>query len=183
MPLMVLAFFSIVAGYVSWPRALGGGEAFDRYLEPVFSAAQEALRNTPPHHFESLSAGLLMGFSVVAALVGIVVAVWWYWKSTDVPKKLAERFAALYEILVHKYYVDEFYQWLIVRPICVTSDKFLWRIVDAGAIDGALVDGTGHATASVGGVLRRMQSGNIRSYATWVLLGAVLWLLYIFVTR
>jgi NADH-quinone oxidoreductase subunit L len=182
-PLMVLALFSIVAGYVSWPRVLGGGEAFDRYLEPVFSPAEEALRNAPPHHFEGLSAGLVMGFSVVAALVGIAVAVWWYWKSTDVPKKLAERFAALHEILVHKYYVDEFYHWLIVRPICVTSDKFLWRIVDAGAIDGVLVDGTGHATASVGGVLRRIQSGNIRSYAAWVLLGAVLWLSYIFVTH
>jgi NADH-quinone oxidoreductase subunit L len=182
-PLMVLALFSIVAGYVSWPRVLGGGEAFDRYLEPVFSPAQEALRNTPPHHFEGLSAGLVMGFSVVAALVGIAVAVWWYWKSTDIPQKLTERFAGLHEILVHKYYVDEFYHCLIVRPICVTSDKFLWRKVDAGAIDGVLVDGTGHATARVGGVLRRIQSGNIRSYATWVLLGAVLWLLYIFVTR
>ncbi len=182
-PLMVLAFFSIVAGYVSWPRVLGGGEAFDRYLEPVFSPAEEALRNTPPHHFEGLSAGLLMGFSVVAALVGIAVAVWWYWKSTDVPEKLAEQFAGLHELLVHKYYVDEFYHWLIVRPICVTSDKFLWRIVDAGAIDGVLVDGTGHASASVGGMLRRIQSGNIRSYAAWVLLGAVLWLLYIFMAH
>jgi NADH-quinone oxidoreductase subunit L len=182
-PLILLAFFSTVAGYVSWPRVFGGSEGFDRYLEPVFSPAEEALRNTPPHHFGGLSGGLLMGFSVLAALAGIAVAVWWYWKSTDVPKKLAERFAALHEILVHKYYVDEFYHWLIVRPICVASDKFLWRKVDAGAIDGVLVDGTGHASASVGGVLRRIQSGNIRSYAAWVLLGAVLWLLYIFVTH
>jgi NADH-quinone oxidoreductase subunit L len=182
-PLIVLAFFSIVAGYVSWPRVFGGGEGFDRYLEPVFSPAEEVLRNSPPQHFGGLSGGLLMGFSVVAALAGIAVAVWWYWKSTDVPKKLAERFAGLHEILVHKYYVDEFYQWLIVRPICITSEKFLWRKVDADAIDGVLVDGTGHATASVGGVVRRMQSGNIRSYAAWVLLGAVLWLLYIFVTH
>jgi NADH-quinone oxidoreductase subunit L len=96
---------------------------------------------------------------------------------------LSERYAGLYRILTHKYYVDEFYDWLIVRPICVASDKFLWRKVDAGAVDGVLVDGTGHASASVGGVLRRMQSGNIRSYATWVLLGAVLWLLYVFVTH
>ncbi len=182
-PLMVLAFFSIVAGYVSWPRVLGGGEAFDRYLEPVFSPAAEALRNTPPHHLEGLSAGLLLGFSVVAALVGIAVAIWWYWKSTEVPVKLAKQFAGLHELLVHKYYVDEFYHWLFVRPICVISDKFLWRIVDAGAIDGVLVDGTGHASASVGDILRRIQSGNIRSYAAWVLLGAVLWLLYIFMAH
>jgi len=55
--------------------------------------------------------------------------------------------------------------------------------VDEGAIDKTLVNGAGESTASVGNILRRMQSGNIPSYATWVLLGAVLWLLYIFATH
>ena len=51
--------------------------------------------------------------------------------------------------------------------------------MDASLIDGGLVNGTARATAGVGGVLRRMQSGNLRSYAAWVLLGAVLWLGYL----
>ena len=65
----------------------------------------------------------------------------------------------------------------------VVSEKFLWRTVDAGAIDNVLVNGTGESAAGVGEVLRRIQSGNISSYATWVLVGAVLWLLYIFANQ
>jgi NADH-quinone oxidoreductase subunit L len=82
-------------------------------------------------------------------------------------------------LLVNKYYVDEVYDWLIVRPLRRGSEVFLWRIVDAAAIDGLLVNGSARATAGAGNLLRRMQSGNLRSYATWVLLGAVLWLGYI----
>ena len=182
-PLMVLAFFSVVAGWISWPKAWHGGEAFDQFLDPVFSPATEALRSVSPEHVGGLSPGALMGFSILAALIGIGVASWWYLKSTDIPEQLAERFAALYQILVHKYYVDEFYNWLIVRPLRVGSEKFLWHSVDQGAIDDVLVNGTGHSTAGIGNVLRRVQSGNITSYAAWVLLGAVLWLLYIFATR
>ena len=82
-------------------------------------------------------------------------------------------------MLINKYYVDEIYDWLIVRPIRWSSEKILWRGVDSGAIDSLMVDGTAGATASVGQVLRRMQSGYVRSYAAWVLLGAVLWLGYV----
>ena len=179
-PLMVLAFFSVIAGWVSWPKAWHGSEAFDRYLDPVFGQATEALRNVSPVHVGDLGPGALMGFSILAAAIGIGVALWWYLKSTDIPEQLAERYADLYRILVHKYYVDEFYNWLIVRPLCIVSDKFLWRVVDEGAIDKVMVNGTAEGTANVGNVLRRIQSGNIPSYATWVLLGAVLWFLYIF---
>ena len=178
-PLMVLAFFSVVAGWVSWPRALGGSEAFDRYLDPVFNPATEALRNISPKHVPGIGPAGLMGFSILAAAAGIGIALWWYLKSTNIPDRMAERYADLYRILTHKYYVDEFYNWLIVRPLCIVSDKFLWRVVDAGAIDNVMVNGAGESTAGVGNVLRRIQSGNITSYATWVLLGAVLWLLYI----
>jgi len=178
-PLLVLAFFSIVAGYVSWPRAWGGGEAFDRYLEPVFAPAEEALRAAHAHNPQGLSDGALMTFSILAACVGIGLAIWWYWKSTDIPRKLAERFTDMYELLIHKYYIDEFYNWLIVRPIQIFSEKFLWQVVDQGAIDGVLVNGAGEACTEAGGVLRGIQSGNIRSYAAWVLLGAILWLLYV----
>jgi NADH-quinone oxidoreductase subunit L len=180
-PLMVLAFFSVIMGWVSWPKAWHGSEAFDRYLEPVFGPATEALRNVPPFHFGGMSAGALMGFSVLAAATGIAVALWWYLKSTEIPGKMAERYADLYRILTHKYYVDEFYAWLIVRPLHVVSEKLLWRAVDAGAIDDVLVNGAGESTANLGDLLRRIQSGNIPSYAAWVLLGAVLWLLYVFV--
>jgi NADH-quinone oxidoreductase subunit L len=179
-PLMVLAFFSVVAGWVSWPKAWNGSEAFDRFLDPVFGPATEALRNVSPENVGGLSPGALMGFSILAAAIGIGIALWWYLKSTDIPEQLAQRYADLYRILTHKYYVDEFYNWLIVRPLYIVSNRFLWHDVDERVIDNGMVNGAGEATVRVGGVLRRIQSGNIPSYATWVLLGAVLWLLYIY---
>jgi NADH-quinone oxidoreductase subunit L len=178
-PLVALAIFSVLAGYVSWPKALSGTEAFDRYLEPVFSASEGYLRSAAAQHAEAGSGLLLMAVTLMAALAGFLVAVWLYWKSTETPRRLAERFRGAYQILVNKYFVDEFYDWLVVKPIRVGSEKLLWQRADAGVIDGVLVNGTGQAAMSVGGILRRIQSGNLRSYAAWVLLGAVLWLGYV----
>jgi NADH-quinone oxidoreductase subunit L len=178
-PLLVLALFSIVAGDVSWPKAFGGREAFDRYLEPVFKPSEDFLQISAHHAAHALNSGSLMMFALLFAAVGILVAYLFYLKHLSWPKRLAERFSKLYDMLIHKYYVDEFYNWLVVRPIRVGSEKILWRRVDAGAIDGVMVNGTGETVAGVGSLLRRIQSGNIRSYASWVLLGATLWLAYV----
>jgi len=180
-PLMVLAFFSVIAGYVSWPKPLRGTESFDRYLDPVFKPAEELLRAGSLEHGGTLGAGVLMTFSAIAAFAGILIALWLYWKSPERPARLAERFSGLYQVLVHKYYVDEIYDWLIVRPIRLGSEKLLWQRIDAGAIDGTLVEGVGEVTEGAGGILRRIQSGNLRSYAAWVLLGAVIWVAYILI--
>jgi NADH-quinone oxidoreductase subunit L len=178
-PLLVLALFSIVVGDVSWPRAFGGSEGFDRYLEPVFKPAEDFLQASARHAGPALSSSSLMVFALLFAAVGILVAYWFYLKFTRVPARLAQRFHWLYDMLIHKYYVDEFYNWLVVRPLRVGSEKVLWRRVDARAIDDVMVNGTGETVAGVGNVLRRIQSGNMRSYASWVLLGATLWLVYV----
>jgi NADH-quinone oxidoreductase subunit L len=177
-PLVVLAVFSIAAGWLSLPKALGGTEAFDRYLEPVFGASQNLLVASAagaPHEANGLT---LMAASLVAAGLGILVAWWFYLKSPEVPDRLAASFKGLYQVLVNKYYVDEFYNWLVVQPVRVGSEKLLWQSMDTAVIDGA-VNGSAEVTADVGGILRRIQSGYIRSYAAWVLLGAVVWMGYL----
>ena len=179
MPLLVLAIFSVVVGDVSWPKAFGGSEGFDRYLEPVFKPSQDFLQASAHHAGHELNSGALMMFALLFAAVGILIAYGFYLKFTSWPNRVAERFSRLYKILIHKYYVDEFYNWLVVRPLRVGSEKILWQRVDAKAIDGVMVNGTGETVAGVGSLLRRIQSGNIRSYASWVLLGATLWLVYI----
>jgi NADH-quinone oxidoreductase subunit L len=179
-PLLLLAFFSVVAGYVSWPKPLGGSEGFDRYLDPVFSSSEALLRSVagaPPAH-ESAGMALMLA-PLAAAGIGIFLACWLYLAPSRLPDRVAQRFSGFYHALAHKYYVDEIYDWLVVRPVRAGSEKFLWRSMDAGAIDGVMVGGTARAAADAGGALRRMQSGNIRSYAAWVLLGAVLWLGYL----
>jgi NADH-quinone oxidoreductase subunit L len=182
-PLVVLAIFSIVTGYVSWPRALGGSEAFDRYLDPVFGPSEKVLRLAATPHGGILGSGALMGFSLIAAVLGILVAAWFYLKSTELPERLAASMGALYRLLVQKYYVDELYNGLIVRPIRVGSVRILWHALDESAIDGVMVNGVAATTAGVGASLRRIQSGNLRSYAAWVLLGAVVWLGYVLLIK
>ena len=82
-----------------------------------------------------------------------------------------------YRLLENKYYVDELYGAAIVKPLIALSRDILWRAVDAGAIDGAVNDSATGARALSNGA-RRMQSGNIRSYAGWVAAGAALLTLY-----
>lgn len=177
-PLMVLAVFSILAGWLSIPKALGGSEAFDRYLEPVFGQSQRLLTSSAPIAPHQANEVMLMAMSLVAAGLGILIAYWFYLKSPGIPDQLAASFSGVYRTLVNKYWVDEFYNWLIVRPVAVGSDKILWQRVDTGMIDGA-VNGSAEAASDIGRIVRRMQSGSIRSYAAWVLAGAVGWIGYL----
>jgi len=179
-PLLVLAVFSIVAGDVSWPKVFGGSEAFDRFLEPVFKPSNDFLRASGHEYAgHGFTAGTLMIFALSFAAIAIFVAWWLYLKSTGLPHRIAQRFNGIYQLLVHKYYVDEIYNWVVVRPIRVGSERLLWRRIDLGAIDGVMVNATAETVAEAGGILRRIQSGNIRSYASWVMLGATLWLVYV----
>ena len=179
-PLIVLALFSTVAGYLSWPQAWGGGERFDQYLDPVFGRstaflAAETMR--PAAH--GLGHLAIMGISIAAAATGMLLALWLYLRATDVPSQLVQRFGGLHQLLTRKYYVDEFYDWLVVNPLRRVSEAFLWKAADAKAIDGIMVNGGAGLALDTGGLLRRMQSGNLRSYTSWILLGAVLWLGYV----
>ncbi len=84
----------------------------------------------------------------------------------------------LYTLVLHKYYVDEIYDAVIVRPLEFISKVILWKGVDENSIDGS-VDGWGRRARDLGGVLRHLQSGSIRNYATWVLTGSLLVILII----
>jgi NADH-quinone oxidoreductase subunit L len=86
--------------------------------------------------------------------------------------RLAQRFSATYRMLLNKYFVDEIYAAAVVRPLVRLSDGFLFRFLDALVIDGA-ANGLAARARGFGAAARQVQSGNIRSYAAWVLLGAV----------
>ena len=85
---------------------------------------------------------------------------------------VAGAFGGLYTLVYNKYFVDEIYDATVVNPVINGSREVLWKGVDVGLIDG-LVNGVGAVSRKIGGGLRLMQSGNVRSYATWVLLGSV----------
>jgi NADH-quinone oxidoreductase subunit L len=185
-PLMILAFCSIFGGWFAAPHLLGKTDYFEAFLHPVFSAygvesgieqgaslagaAGEAGGMSPNPAMELLHA--LTGPPVVLAIIGLLVAWWFYIRRPEAPKKLAERVHGLYTLLLNKYYVDEIYAILFVRPFLWISTNVLWHVVDERVIDGT-VNGVADVARDAGGQARELQSGNARSYATWVVIGAL----------
>jgi NADH-quinone oxidoreductase subunit L len=156
LPLAALAVLSLAGGFLPVPD----------WLEPLFGAPAA-------HHDQALVA-----ISVAFGLAGIFLAWLFYVARPALPDMLAKRFNGLYRTVLNKYYVDEIYDATIVKPVVEGSRSVLWQGIDVEVID-ASVNGIGARARGVGGVLRRMQSGYIRNYAAWVLLGAVIVMLAI----
>jgi NADH-quinone oxidoreductase subunit L len=161
--LVVLAIGSVSAGWL----ALGG--RFEHFLH---LAAQE----TPVEHDEGLAATLMVVSSVVA-LAGIAIAWYLFVRRPDAARSIAERSAGLGGVLVHKYYVDEIYDAVIVQPLRILSEEGLWKWLDVRVVDGA-VNGAGMLVARAAAVMRRAQTGSVRAYAASLFLGLVLILGY-----
>ncbi len=200
-PLIVLAIGSIFAGYVGVPHALGGSNRIERFLEPSFEVSEtgrrlEAGTASPPletagrvrpvavqegHGTEaSGQAGesestelMLMALSSGVAVAGILIAMYFWLRNRPAADAMAARMHGLYTLLVHKYYVDELYDATVVQPIKLLSTVGLWKGADAGIIDGA-VNGVGQSVRAASGVLRRVQTGSVRTYAASLFLGVVL---------
>jgi NADH-quinone oxidoreductase subunit L len=174
-PLIFLAILSTVGGWVAAPHLVGGTEYFDKFLHPVFTMYAPAGAEGAAEAVEAPGIMLLhalTGWPVLIALAGLLVAWWFYIKSPQTPKKLAESLRAPYTLLLHKYYVDELYNAAIIQPLLWISTNVLWHVVDEGVIDGT-VNGIARVSRETGSEAREIQSGNARSYATWVVIGAV----------
>ena len=165
-PLMILAFFSIVAGWVGLPVVFGKNlDKFGQFLEPVIHQSHEA-------HLSLSTEWGLIGISVVVALAGIIIAAIFYLKKTEIPHNLVKRFPFIYKLLYNKYYVDEFYDAIIVNPM-VKGSEFVYKHFDLAVID-ATVNNTGNVTNFFGKILSYLQTGLIKDYALIFLLGATI---------
>ena len=187
--LVVLALGSVLAGYFGVPEALGGGNAIGRWLAPSFSARSVTTLAAgqvvePGRAGGAGEAGSetglelsLMVVSSIVAIVGIGLAAFVWLKRRAIADRLAARFPGLYRLLLNKYYVDEIYDATIVQPIRIVSQEGLWRGVDVHIIDGA-VNGTASIVDGSSSLLRRLQSGSVRTYAGSLFIGVVLILGY-----
>jgi len=168
-PLMLLALLSVLGGIVGVPVAFGGHNEFEHFLDPVFNATggQPLAKPSAP----ASTALLLTGVAVTMFLLGLFVAYVFYYKKPGTAAGLAKKFAPVYSLLDHKYWVDEIYGIFPVGFLMMFSRLGLGGLVDAGLVQGtgATLAGT---TRGAGSIVRRMQSGNIRSYAGWLALGA-----------
>ncbi len=108
---------------------------------------------------------------------GLLVAFRLYLLDPTAAARLAGRFQGLYRLLLNKYWVDELYDAIAVRPF-VRASNWLWQWVDDGVIDGA-VNGVGYTLVGGGAALRLVQSGQAQSYAFYTLLGALIVIAYV----
>jgi NADH-quinone oxidoreductase subunit L len=189
-PLVILAVLAVVGGWVGVPEFMGGSNRIEHFLAPALQSGPAVVGESAAgaeHDTSATHAGeaaenageewALALTSVGAASLGLFFAWLLYYKRRDLPDRITAKIHGIYTLVLHKYYVDEGYGAILVRPLLALSTTVFWRGVDQNIIDG-LVNGAGSASKGVGGELRRMQSGNIRSYAAWVAIGGAAVLAY-----
>ena len=174
-PLVILAVLSIFGGWFALPAFFDKPDIFAEFLKPVFGGGAEAAGEVASHPSELVFAIV----AVVTALAGFVTAFWLYLRQPGKPESIAKSLGQLYTTVLNKYYVDELYAFLVVRPLVWISTNVLWKVADVAVIDGA-VNGIAHETTALGDGVRHTQSGNTRSYAVWVVVGAIVIIAVIF---
>jgi NADH-quinone oxidoreductase subunit L len=167
-PLILLGILSVIGGWIGIPAALGGHNEFAHFLDPVFATAAAAPALEAASHGLELT---LAAVSLLTAALGIFVAWLFYYRKPGTAGELAAKFRPIYSLVYHKYWVDEIYGRCIITPLLAFSRLILGGLVDGGIIQGT---GSGLAASALGGswLVRRIQSGNIRSYAGWLAAGA-----------
>jgi NADH-quinone oxidoreductase subunit L len=170
-PLVILAILALAGGWIGIPQALGGADQFAKFLDPV---VKDSALVSPEGSFNQER--LFTVLSVIMALIGWFVADLLYRRKPGMADRLVERISGLYSLLVNKYWIDQIYNAIIVAPLLFASRYLLW-----GAFDRGLVNGGGSMAAGsvrgLGALVQRVQSGNIRSYAGWLAVGAAALLL------
>jgi NADH-quinone oxidoreductase subunit L len=138
---MILAGFSLIGGWVGWPEVLGGENRFERFLDPILGGVVPETGAVKIAHHAFAKEIFLMLASLAIVGAGIWLAYEFYRTKRIAPELVAGKMPWLYRVLVHKYYVDEIYDALIVNRI---KDLGTWLgLFDAKVIDGLGVDGTG----------------------------------------
>ncbi len=173
-PLIVLGVLSAVGGIINLPPLVGGGAALEHWLEPVTAQAHQFFALHMPH---GPTEYFLVGGAVLVGVLGLFAG----YRATLARQPVAAADApddtGLARVLNRKYYVDEIYDGLIVRPLVWLSRTVLWRVVDQGVVDGAAVNGTARLSRGLGWLGSRLQTGQVGVYVVLFLVGA-LWILH-----
>ena len=212
MPLVILAVLSISGGWIGIPHFMGGANHFEQWLEPVFHhevvehpgtlhdvehgslGETMATLATAAHATHDAVAGLdhaaeeakewtLASASLLWALLGLTIGWWVYNKRVGIATKLQALAGGVpHRVILNKYYVDEAYEAAFIKPGYALSEKVLWKTVDAGLIDGLLVNGSAFVVAIISSLLRLFQNGSLRFYAYVFSVGIAMFILYFTLT-
>jgi NADH-quinone oxidoreductase subunit L len=164
LPLVVLAILSVIGGFFGVP----GHSAIETFLAPVFS--NQAFAETTSSG-SALLEFCLAAISVLVAVLGFYIAYLFYWKKPGTAAELVARNQPLYSILEEKYGVDEFYSYFVVIPLLMFTRGILELVFERGVVNGS-GKASGTAVRGLAWLERKQISGNIRSYAGWLAIGA-----------
>ena len=199
-PLIILAIGSVVAGYVGFPAWLGGNNAFEKFLDPVFEPLP--IPHGPEAEYSHLAEAGMAAASVAIALIGFGLAYSKYCKRSWEQQREIRQYGSLYPVFLNKYYVDEGYDFLFVNQ-AKDAGTGLWKF-DAVVVDGA-VNGSAWTTVEgalgsgwwdrwvvdgivkfIGGFIRTMswplrliQTGYVQNYALVMILGLLIFIGYV----
>ena len=174
-PLIVLGGLSVVGGFIDVPGFLAGAGHHGAEAAAHGAHGEAALGGV-------LSHGALLGLSSVISLAGVALAYLMYMAEGGLsPSLWAQRFRRLHAVLLEKWYVDEAYDWLVVRPL-MKGARWLWKWLDLGVIDGA-VNGAARLLGNIGGAMSAEQRGFAPTYMLSMAIGAVATLAFMLARR
>jgi NADH-quinone oxidoreductase subunit L len=199
-PLIILAIGSVVAGYIGFPAWLGGTNAFEKFLEPVFEPLP--IPRGPEAEYSNLAEAGMAAVSVAVALIGFGLAYSKYCKRSWEEQREVRQYGPLYRVFLNKYYIDELYDALFVNRAKgggVALWKFDGKVID-GAVNGSawttvesalgsswwdrwIVDGIvkfiGGFIKTMSWPLRLVQTGYVQNYALVMILGLLVFIGYV----
>ncbi len=161
-PLILLAIGAVVAGWIGIPTALGGHNHIAHFFEPLLGHPKVAASHEEEY--------MVMGLSILVALSGIAIAWFFYSAKPIIPKLLAYWFKNIYRWLWNKYYIDELYEKVFVKPAFWLSRSVLIAVTDSKIIEG-VVNGVPNKIKDFGEALRRLQSGHLQHYGIGMAFG------------
>ena len=175
LPLCILALLSVAGGWIGIPEAMFGSNRIEHFLDPVFAngatteaaTAMEAAVATTGHGLELILAVV----SVLVAVAGFYIAYVFYYEKPGTAAALAERNRRAYNMVKNKYWVDEFYHNFLITPLLMFTRGIFELVFERGVVNGS-GRAAGAATRSFSWLARKQISGNIRSYAGWLAIGA-----------
>jgi len=178
-PLIMLAIPSVLAGYLIDPVVFG-----DWFQGVIHVAANHDVLTEIGEHYHGPVSFVLHAFggpAVYLAIAGVLTAWYVYMKNPQIADNIRQRFNGLYQLLVNKYYADDFNEAVFAGGARGIG-QLLWRVGDVLLIDGLFVNGSARVVGWTAGIVRRIQTGHLYTYAFSMIIGLLL-MLFWFVFR
>lgn len=169
LPLMILGLLSLIGGWIGIPEVFKGHNYFHHWLQPVLGAGTLINESAHMHGTELILAVASFLWVFHVGLIALIL----YSQKLDWIKRCVKKMDWVYNILRDKYYVDEIYDFILIRPIHWLSQQILWRFGDEQIIDGLMVNGSAKTINLAGRLLSLMQTGWTQHYALFLAAGAL----------